>query len=73
MATHDRRDGQDAAFIGSGPVVVFHLKRSNDDTLVSREDVEKGQVPGDAGHNVRDDPFGDETNSEVKYRTMHWW
>lgn len=21
----------------------------------------------------KDDPFGDETNSEVKYRTMTWW
>ena len=21
----------------------------------------------------RNDPFGDETNSEVKYRTMTWW
>ena len=21
----------------------------------------------------KDDPFGDETNSEVKYRTMAWW
>lgn len=22
---------------------------------------------------VSQDPFGDETNSEVKYRTLHWW
>ena len=21
----------------------------------------------------KDDPFGDESNSEVKYRTMEWW
>lgn len=21
----------------------------------------------------KNDPFGDETNSEVKYRTMAWW
>jgi amino acid permease len=23
--------------------------------------------------NLKDDPFGDESNAEVKYRTMHWW
>ena len=23
--------------------------------------------------NASDDPFGDESNSEVKYRTMSWW
>jgi hypothetical protein len=23
--------------------------------------------------NKYDDPFGDETNNEVKYRTMTWW
>lgn len=23
--------------------------------------------------NKREDPFGDESNNEVKYRTMHWW
>lgn len=22
---------------------------------------------------AKDDPFGDETDSEVKYRTMSWW
>ena len=25
------------------------------------------------GSTGKDDPFGDETNSEVKYRTMTWW
>jgi hypothetical protein len=23
--------------------------------------------------NLKEDPFGDETDNEVKYRTMHWW
>ena len=25
------------------------------------------------GSTGKDDPFGDETNAEVKYRTMTWW
>jgi len=25
------------------------------------------------GYKRKDDPFGDETNSEVKYRKMEWW
>lgn len=35
-------------------------------------DTEKG--PSRAiGYKGKDDPFGDETHSEVKYRTMAWW
>ena len=35
-------------------------------------DAEKG--PSRAiGYKGKDDPFGDETNAEVKYRTMAWW
>lgn len=39
------------------------------------DDVEVGQeeprnIPG---HQEKEDPFGDESNSEVKYRTMAWW
>lgn len=25
------------------------------------------------GSKGKEDPFGDESNSEVKYRTMAWW
>ena len=25
------------------------------------------------GYKGKEDPFGDESNSEVKYRTMEWW
>lgn len=25
------------------------------------------------GSKEKEDPFGDESNSEVKYRTMAWW
>ncbi|KAL9127413.1 MAG: hypothetical protein Q9217_003709 [Psora testacea] len=35
-------------------------------------DTEKGPS-NTVGYKGKDDPFGDETNSEVKYRTMHWW
>lgn len=35
-------------------------------------DAEKGPTKN-VGYKGKDDPFGDETNSEVKYRTMAWW
>lgn len=35
-------------------------------------DSEKGPAVG-VGYKGKEDPFGDETNSEVKYRTMAWW
>ncbi|KAL6714821.1 hypothetical protein ACLMJK_007081 [Lecanora helva] len=42
------------------------------DEKYGSDDAEKG--PSRAiGYKGKDDPFGDETNSEVKYRTMAWW
>lgn len=35
-------------------------------------DSEKGPTVV-AKYQGKEDPFGDETNSEVKYRTMAWW
>ncbi len=35
-------------------------------------DTERGQSRA-IGYKGKDEPFGDETNSEVKYRTMAWW
>lgn len=35
-------------------------------------DLEVGPSKG-KGSVGKEDPFGDETNSEVKYRTMAWW
>ena len=35
-------------------------------------DAEKGPKVA-VEYNGKEDPFGDETNSEVKYRTMAWW
>ncbi len=38
-------------------------------------DVEKDErvVPERPGFEGKTDPFGDESNSEVKYKTMAWW
>ena len=36
-------------------------------------DVEDGQNGATRGYGGKDDPFGDESNSEVKYRVMAWW
>ena len=37
------------------------------------DEVEKGAAVTNVQSKASQDPFGDETNSEVKYRTMHWW
>ena len=31
------------------------------------------RAPQTVGLKGQDDPFGDETHSEVKYKTMKWW
>ena len=43
--------------------------------LDTGRDVEaRPQVPENRRPSTReDDPFGDEENSEVKYRTLRWW
>lgn len=33
---------------------------------------EEKKIPDD-GPTIEDDPFGNEENAEVKYRTMNWW
>ena len=33
---------------------------------------EEKKIPDD-GPSIEDDPFGNEENAEVKYRTMNWW
>lgn len=39
------------------------------------DDVEGGQAEprNSVVYKEKEDPFGDESNSEVKYRTMAWW
>ena len=46
-------------------------KRSSDETLVlpSKKDGVKEQLE----YTASDDPFGDESNSEVKYKVLEWW
>jgi hypothetical protein len=42
----------------------------------SDENLENGMEKGNSrsvSNKDSEDPFGDETNSEVKYRTMAWW
>lgn len=50
---------------------------TNDDdtyrTEKSSSDAEYGQPRSSVGYKGKEDPFGDESKSEVKYRTMAWW
>ena len=48
-------------------------KPSYSGTVGNNRDPEKMTVSNNDGDNGKDDPFGDETNSEVKYKTLHWW
>lgn len=54
-------------------------EREDNDTYDGKEkvgnDVEGGQreARNSSGDSEKEDPFGDESNSEVKYRTMAWW
>lgn len=49
------------------------LQPSNESGAEGQGDPEKHAVPTPDGHQDKEDPFGDETNAEVKYRTMEWW
>ena len=49
---------------GNSPGQTYDEKPGND------LEVNPSNSEGSTG---REDPFGDETNSEVKYRTMTWW
>ena len=67
MFTNDHNDGQS---LKDDNVA---LKSSNRSSQGGQADPEKHAVPPTRGHQGKDDPFGDETNSEIKYRTMKWW
>lgn len=44
------------------------------DLVTSRDAEARPQVPEKRRSSTdEDDPFGDEENSEVKYRTLKWW
>ena len=43
-------------------------------TSPNRHDEEKKEIGGQSTrYKSREDPFGDESNSEVKYKVMAWW
>lgn len=47
---------------------------NNGDAEKMSDDMEFGrQSRRSVGYRGKDEPFGDETKSEVKYRTMAWW
>lgn len=36
-------------------------------------EAERATAAGNPNVSQHEDPFGDESNNEIKYRTMHWW
>ena len=66
MATNDYKHGyaDDGVLNGNGSSQDYDEKAGSD--LEVAPSKSKGSM-------AKDDPFGDETNSEVKYRTMAWW
>lgn len=66
MATHGYRKGySDEGVVSDTTYQPEYNEKYGPDT-------EKGPSVS-VGYKGKDDPFGDETNSEVKYRTMAWW
>lgn len=66
MATNDYKHG----YGGDGLVNGNSSSQDYDEKARSDFEVVPSKSKGSMG---KDDPFGDETNSEVKYRTMAWW
>ena len=68
MATKEHEHGY-----GDEDLVKGDVKYSSqvyDEKPGSDPEVNPSSGEGSAG---KDDPFGDETNSDIKYRTMTWW
>lgn len=66
MASNDYKHG----YGGDGLVNGNSSSQDYDEKARSDFEVVPSKSKGSMG---KDDPFGDETNSEVKYRTMAWW
>lgn len=67
-AQHEQEhfSGDDGIVSSTGNVSTQdHIEKISSDLEIAR--------PKNNGSVGKDDPFGDETNSEVKYRTMEWW
>ncbi|KAK5159266.1 hypothetical protein LTS14_002408 [Recurvomyces mirabilis] len=60
-------DGTEASWLGAVPGEDIEKRRTTESDRHNDHHGSKNQKP------AHDDPFGDETNAAVKYRTMHWW
>ena len=49
--------------------------RRSDDTAIANEMKAEKAEHGESNvqYSKSDDPFGDESNSEVKYKVLEWW
>ena len=68
MATDEYKHGygHNGVFNGNG----LYLSQDYDERAVGDLEVNLSKPQASTR---KDDPFGDETNSDVKYRTMAWW
>ena len=66
MGQREHGYGDDGLVNGNGN----SSDHKGDETPGSDLEVNPSDSEGSTG---KDDPFGDETNSEVKYKTMTWW
>lgn len=65
--------GNTMAQYSSGSFKEEEAKESHQSTSLSNDDIERVVVPIIPLDSAGQDPFGDETDSKVKYRTLHWW
>ena len=61
---HEHGSGDDGLVKG--------IRSSQDDNEKASDDLEVASSSS-RGVKGKADPFGDETNADVKYRTMAWW
>lgn len=70
MGEQEHDYGDDGPVNGNGNGNGNYSGQTYDEKPGSDLEVNPSNSEGSTG---KDDPFGDETNSEVKYRTMTWW
>lgn len=74
MASNYRHGGYaDDGTTGATNGQTYQPGPAGSDERNSLSDTEKAAAVKPTSSADKNDPFGDESNSEVKYRTMHWW
>jgi len=72
MATNSSIDANTAVHSGDSTIKKEEIQDLYQNMSSSNDDTEQNIVPCTLLDRAHQDPFGDETGGDVKYRTMHW-